>query len=281
MASNDHRINFWYVAFAVVGALVVLGGLLMEQYSEQRLPKNIKDFRRFKIIKLCGEWFVIGGVFIEFLVGIVSAIDAWQNEPLNRPISDISAIVKIRVKGRDNVELPSSTNDSPSVAAIYLCREIVSFTNVLKIGMYFEPTNDMEIHDPSGRPAREPITVPGFPMLKSDRFEVTKSSQFIFSHPDFHEYHMLFHSDAFSDLDVVVHKTKVKDISKIKALWIGLKFLPHDSEILEGIAVITVNDTRQIFFIQPQKDSYSMRDGSSTLNDFEIVTTNVIQIVDK
>jgi hypothetical protein len=90
---------FWFVVFAVSGAFIVLAGLLMEQYCEQRLPRNINDFRLCKSIKLCGEWLVIGGVLVEFAVGILSAIHEWKNDPLNRPIVTTSAYVWFEVHG--------------------------------------------------------------------------------------------------------------------------------------------------------------------------------------
>ncbi|HEX3856894.1 MAG TPA: hypothetical protein VHY30_06330 [Verrucomicrobiae bacterium] len=268
---------FWAVVFAGAGGVFVFVGLLME--LETGWHKNLVAFRRYKARKFCGEWLVIIGIVIEIFVAVLSAIDAWQNEPLNRPVSDISAIVEIRVKGRDNVELPPWKVGSPSVADIILCREIVSFTNVLKIGLFFEPTNDWEIHDPSGLPNREPIPVPGFPILKADKFEVTQSSQFIGPPQphDFHEYDMLFHPDLHS-VAFNFGAIKVKDISKIKVLQIGLKFLPHDSEILQGTVVITVNDTHKIFYIQPQKDSCPVPDAPGIFNSFELVTTNIVQL---
>src|ERR1039458_849467 len=157
---------FGYVVLAVIGAFVVLCGLLMEQYSEQRLPKNIKDFRWCKIIKLCGEWFVIGGVFIEFAVGIISAIDAWQNESLNRPVSEISAFVRIRVKGTNDVEVTQQTDELSkldhlsAVAGLNLCSGLIRLPS-LSGGTFLEPVDS------------------GFPMLESDRFEVSQWFQFI------------------------------------------------------------------------------------------------------
>lgn len=264
-----------------MGGLAVLGGLALEKLSDWLNERFLGEYKPHRWIGEFGWWILMLGIVIETGVAGSSAIDAWQNEPLNRPVSEISAIVRIRVKGRDNVELPPWKVGSPSVAEILLCREIVSFTNELKIGLFFEPPNDIVLHDPSGRPNREPIQVSVFPTLIADKYEVMQSRQFFGQSNDFHEYHMQFHPDLNSAAFNAAFNfgaTKVKAISKIKVLQIGLKFLPHDSEILQGTAVITVNDTRKIFFIQPQKDSNPVPDAPGLFNEFELVATNVVHL---
>ena len=107
---------------AAFGAFVVLAGLLMEQYSEQKLPKNIDDFRRCKFIKLCGEWLVIGGVLAEFVVAIFSAIDERQTRQIankaatadtrNLPIESIRGYARILVRpmGGREIQLQFARN---------------------------------------------------------------------------------------------------------------------------------------------------------------------------
>lgn len=82
---------FLVVLSAVSGAAFVLAGLLMERFSEKDWHKNLYDFRRCKSINIWGERLVIIGIGIEMVVGIVSAIDAWQSKPENQNINNVEA----------------------------------------------------------------------------------------------------------------------------------------------------------------------------------------------
>jgi hypothetical protein len=85
--------------------------------------------------------------------------------------------------------------------------------------------------------------------------------------PGFHEYALQFHPATSSDLDIPVGK-KAKSINEIKAIFISLNFLPHDSEILDGVVRVDVNNFKRVFRIPPQTNA--------PLEIFEIVTTNVL-----
>ena len=96
---------FWLVVVAASGGVFVFVGLLMERFSEKDWHKNLSDFRRSKSRMVWGEWIVIAGIVVEIGVGIFSAVDAWQtrqmaikDDPLNQPISEISANLHIEVK---------------------------------------------------------------------------------------------------------------------------------------------------------------------------------------
>jgi hypothetical protein len=97
---------FWFVFFAASGGVLVLIGLLMERLSEKDPYKNLSDFRRCKSRKVWGEWWVMAGIVVEIAVGIFSAIDAWETNPLNRPIVSATAVVTLLI-GETNEVVPS------------------------------------------------------------------------------------------------------------------------------------------------------------------------------
>ena len=94
---------FWTVVFVGSGGFIVLLGLLMEQSAEKTFFENVKQFRRFKRVRLLGEWFVIIGVFIEVLIAGWTAKEEWRNDPLKKPVASASARVRIIVKMSSNM----------------------------------------------------------------------------------------------------------------------------------------------------------------------------------
>ena len=66
----------------------------MERFSEKDWHKNLSDFRHCKSRMVWGEWIVIIGIAVEIVVAIFSATDAWQANPLNRPIVSATADVE-------------------------------------------------------------------------------------------------------------------------------------------------------------------------------------------
>lgn len=122
---------FWFVIFAASGGVFVFIGLLMERFSEKDPYKNLSDFRRCKSRKVCGEWFVIGGIVIEIVVGIFSAIDVWETNPLNRPIKTVSAFASILVKGDKYVHFPPTFKDPWYGGVMFIVGTNLNATNVL------------------------------------------------------------------------------------------------------------------------------------------------------
>jgi hypothetical protein len=95
---------------------------------------------------------------------------------------------------------------------------------------------------------------------------------------DFHEYLIKFHSDVWSEDIIAEHEKpkQAKAINDVKLLWIRLKFLPLDSEILGGTVVVTINsNVRSVFNIPPQ-NNFSPTNHLD-LEAFEIIATNVDQ----
>jgi hypothetical protein len=167
-------------------------------------------------------------------------------DPLNQRIAELSAIVRIRVRGRNHVELATSGS---RIAVLSLCDRFVDIPSIV-----------------SGNRHPHPINLANFAVLESDRFELVKSEQFIspVANPDFHEYLMRFHSDLFSEGDLsgnLVLRTNCptgKDLNNAKIIWCSVKFLPHDSEIIEGVVIVTANsDVRKAFMI-PQQENFRL-----------------------
>lgn len=179
-------------------------------------------------------------------------INAAKNAPLNQPASEISVVAAFKVKG----ERPENPNwGAPWVADILLCE-----TNQ-KIGNeYVEASRLMA--------------------LDADKFD---------RYVDGTNLEYVLHCHV-SDIAVLLPNSfKIPSttvgwiLSNVRFLDIDTKFLPHDSEILGGSAVLTINSGPQKWFeIVPQKDPYptSGNYGSSYVI-IASMTTNAVEIPKK
>lgn len=147
--------------------------------------------------------------------------------PINRPISEISAIVSFRVKEDKPSEIPNW--GMPRVALIMLC-ESNWCTN----------TN-----------------IPGFhsggilASLEADKFDRYFDGKTL-------EYILHFHLGGVGQLLMIKHgntRSIEWGLEHVNFMDIETKFLPHDAEILGGSGVLTINSSHQKWFdILPQKD---------------------------
>jgi len=96
--------------FAAIGGIVVIIGLWWEYKAtdESRYENaGIDEFRSLKSLEKKGEKWVIFGIVIEVIVAVAFACrDDWHirnieknSDPLNLPISQVFAILKLEVKG--------------------------------------------------------------------------------------------------------------------------------------------------------------------------------------
>lgn len=112
--------TFWIVLIACIGGVVVLVGLLFEAFAEKKRFRDINSFRRWKTLRVWGEWLVIGGIVVEIVVAGFTAIDEWRtkqiairNDPHKQPIFAFSAYACVVVRPSenrgdlDNTNLPS------------------------------------------------------------------------------------------------------------------------------------------------------------------------------
>jgi hypothetical protein len=212
---------FWFVVFAASGGVFVFVGLLLEQFSEKDWYNSLSDSRRCKSRKFWGEWIVIGGIVVEIGVGVFSAIDAWKNEPLNRPVRNMSALVSLKVRGSSfkEIDIKSLTHRS------------ISWVALLNVYETNEQPSDL---------------MPG--TLVSESF----SKGYFRDAPDSDR----LYSMRFDPILMGSHLPTgrlAKEIAKIKRITIGTWFLPRDTEILGGNVSLLVNSEIEIYFqIPPQ-----------------------------
>lgn len=217
----------------------MLVGLLMETLSERKWFNNVKTFRRCECIKKSGEWLVIGGIVVEIIVAGIFATNEWQNDPLNRPIRDIVAVVSIKVKGGDFKEIDTKLRMHGKI----------SWISVLK----------MFGHDD------KPINL-GRDTLVSDDFST------MYLQPSMNSDRLYFMRFAGVSIDSNPNEAPAKEIIKIDKIGIEALFLPSNVEILGGDVELIVNsDVRRTFKILPQK----ILDADTALGKyFVIVATN-------
>ena len=140
-------------------------------------------------------------------------------DPLNQPVSDMSAIVSFKVKGSNGME--RAPFGSPHVAWLMLCDTNIAYSmfNVL-VADSFIPVNH--------------------PLADNCR-----------------EYIMQFHLETIGAATGLEQKIRVKAIEAIEnanMLRIDVKFLPIDSEILGGSVRVIINAAvPKEFLIPPQK----------------------------
>src|SRR3989442_502968 len=204
--------------FAVVGGVVVFCGLWIEKKHSKERYLSAHDFRSSKLKAERGWKLLMIGIFIEIVVaGVFAAKDGWEirqikeneskNNPLNLPISDISAFVEIKVRGSNHVEVPHS--GSSRKATLMLSKSALEASLGGGIG--------------------------GF--LSS--YELEQSVE-IFRPSDARIYSMRFLLDPVSG---AFHKTlgTARDLLEINFLSRAIKPLPLDAEILGGKAKIIIN----------------------------------------
>jgi hypothetical protein len=216
---------FRFVVTVGSGAVLVLVGLLMEQAAEKSAFKNVKQFRRCKSVKLFGELFVIFGVLLEVIVAGFSAKDEWLANPLNQPISDISARVMIEVEGTNFDEIDPKRHFRPNV-------EWVSMMGLVYSGE--QPTNG---------------TALGSALLVSSSYIPMLSGA---PTPSHRAYALRF--EALFEPGNKERAGKAGDINRIEFLRIAALFLPTNSEILGGNVTLVINaDVKREYKIPPQK----------------------------
>ncbi len=259
----------WEVAvlfWAMIGGIAVFIGLLLEKFAGWMDDRFLGGtYKPHKTLESIGWSILMLGIFAEIAVAGWSANDAWQtrqmatkNDPLNRPISEMSATVSIRMKNGSN-ELPRW--GGPAVA-----------------WMNLRGTNFHQL----------PSFLQTFGLLISDDF-VTEISVDAQSHETSKRYFLRFHMDdqeESSFTDIIVHPSPgvlvpmptPKDVMNgIAVLQIDAKFIPHDAEVAGGSVILLMNgNVRKYFEILPQKAfPASIGLGTNTDNSgFTMLATN-------
>ncbi len=248
---------------ASLGAMAVAYGLWLEMFGEKDLYADINDFRKSETRAHTGLQWVFWGVIAEMALGfVVAAWDGWeaiQNDPMNRPITDISALVTFRVNRQDVLEVPHF--GGPSVATLGL------------IEPQGNPPFPLLAHNPKLNGLLN-ATAAGFslPRLEADKF----STPTMDSRPGTRAYFMRFHISDWSAIDESWMQRQAKQIDNVQVARIDVKFLPQDLQILDGSIKIIINSTvRKSFQIDPQldNDEYPMINPNTA--PYVIIATNV------
>lgn len=208
------------------------------EFKEEKKPKkewfsDVGEYRDRHRKRLYGEKWVIAGVTIEIIVAVVFAVmdvrDKYKIgekiDPTNLPILNINAFVKLRVKGNVFPDLtqwdsiPLSTNWGSKKATAML----------------------------SANAPSAPIS--SIPTMVADDFGIGSG------YPDFREYFLNFRMESVSAAMNLPSQPASKSISAANFISIDVKFLPPQSEILDGYAFVVVNNSLwKLFRIYPQKD---------------------------
>jgi hypothetical protein len=222
---------------ASIGGLVVLIGLGMEECTEVELFKNSEHLKKSKKHEKAGRFLVMLGVGIEILVGFgIAAHDVSETkkisdnvnriDPTNLPVLNINAFVKIRVKG-------SIFPDLTQWDSIPISKNWGSETSVAKL-CDNGPNSVLQ----------------SIPFMVSDDFgKGTELS-------DSREYFLNFHVESVSAAMKLPLKSASKSFSAANFISLDVRFLPPQSEILDGYAFVVVNNSLwKLFRIYPQKDT--------------------------
>jgi hypothetical protein len=221
------------LAFASLGGLLVFAGLWMEHRNPDAIFSNMAAMRRFEWRSQWGWRVLMLGIAVETAVAGWSALDEWKNNPLNRPISDISAVAIIELKGSGIKEV--IPNEQPPWDAWFLLRD--SYTNSTDFNAV---------------------------MLISDGF--SKIFAFTAERGNNTQYSLRFHME---DLGMNPSKKMAKAIKNIKSLSLNILFLPTNSEVTWGRVTLLVNSqVQQTFEIPHQENLHSMFPGMSGIMVF-------------
>ncbi len=227
--------------FAALGGGILLWGLLLEFRSEKQSEiqseenwfSDLNKYRSRYRKSLCGEKWVIVGVSIEIIVAVVFAvIDVKEKydigkkiDPANFPVFNINALVKLRVKGNVFPDLtqwdsiPISTNWGSKKATATLCGN--------------GPNSVLQ----------------SLPTMISDDFGIGTG------YPDSREYFLNLHMESVSAAMNLSAQPASKSFSVANFIAIDVRFLPPQSEILDGYAFVVVNNSLgKLFRIYPQKN---------------------------
>lgn len=251
---------FWTAFWAGIGGLLVLLGLCLEKKADKKIYRNVSDLRRQKSISEFGWGILIAGIVVEIVTACVAAvsgniemkqikINEANNDPLNQPVSDVSAVVRIKLAGTNFIEL--SSRDSSWIADLNIWQDEAWISEQFK--------------------KKTPITIGlnefgSFMAGKDDVSRVDYSHMFASQKNGYmereiaHGYILHFHTDESDGLVpfVPVFRTtpiKVRSIiDGVKSLRINADFIPNDAELLGGDAEILINgNIRMDFDILPQK----------------------------
>jgi hypothetical protein len=241
----------WHWFVLLIGGWIVIIGLLLEDIPDWRWFQWSKDDSRRHIIGRIAIYVIVLGILIESVQTVLLDVEAANArlettkleqqisetrtnltniDPLNRPISDISAVVSVKLAGTNFVESPLW--GSPAVASLSL--------NEGNIIMNNPGLGDLRI-------------------LIANKDDVSPVDYaYLIPREYARGYVLHFHPDVRFVTSVPAFRADPTNakwvIDKVKALQIDAKFIPHDAELLGGNVEIIINgNVRLDFDILPQK----------------------------
>jgi hypothetical protein len=240
---------------ASLGAASVVWGLYLESFAEKSEYLDVEDFRSSKRKSHCGRKWVFWGVIAEMVLGFGIAV--WEGhemiktdqhmeqiDPINLPVLNINAFVKLRVKGNVFPDLtqwdsiPLSTNWGSKITTATLCGNA--------------PDSVLQ----------------SIPSMISDDFGIGTGF------PDSREYFLNFHMESVSAAMILPMQSASKSFGAANFISFGVKFLPPQSEILDGYAFVVVNNSLwKLFRIYPQKytrPSFPNKEQAEYLSKFQL-----------
>jgi len=216
--------------WAGIGGLVVLLGLCVEKLAEilneKFLAPPLKPHAKLESIGWC---ILMAGICIETADAVCTAYEINNASPKNQPAADISAILRLDVKGTNfSLTLPDP--------ARHVSLQLIDNVNSPSSGLGFVASDVRPIAHYTNFATHEPIF-----------WEYI----FEFRHP---------YMPAFDWLDI--HNTNewepplptVKEaLTTFRAMRIYVDFVPNDAEILKGDAKLFVNGIQKNFKITGTK----------------------------
>ena len=223
---------------ASVGGLVVFAGLWIEKDADEDKEKHLGKFSSAKrLIKLrsnIGWWALMFGIGIEIADAgwtaheiRLTSTNVNRIDPANLPVLNVNAFVKLRVKGNKFPDLkqwdsiPISTNWGSKRA-----------------------TATLHGNGPNS------VLSSSIPTMIADDFGIGAG------YPDFREYFLNFRMESVSAAMNLPVQSASKTFSAANFISINVRFLPPQSEILDGYAFVVVNNSLwKLFRIYPQKNT--------------------------
>ena len=213
----------WLISMlAALGGLAVFVGLWLEKKGNHDEYETIGVVRKKEQLRRAGERFVRWGVFAEMVLGFTIATwEGWkefENNPLNQPVSIVSAILRITVDAKNYDPKKPISLDSTWMA-------FGSFSLVAK-----EARSYPHIDFPTQRVAYYGIAV---------RFEQSTLPN--------GEWNYIYNTNNYDFTTPPISVTNA--LSQIFPLQTYIDFVPKDREIVKGSVRIFINGFRKNFQI--------------------------------
>lgn len=304
----------WWIWEALIslaagaGGVLVFWGLWMEGAPDEKELPNIDAFRRHKLKAKRGWNILMIGIFLEIVVAVVfAARDGWQarqtaidiakNDPLNLPVSDISARMVVKLKGTNFIEgsrlntrfvvrgslVNLGGGGKALLQSMVKPGDTYGFFSVTNMGggLAWKVNGDIvNILTPLGYGTSQ------FGTLESDGF-----SRVAYNNENNHGYVMYFRTPADDSLRefenfTTRRPTTAEVINHAKWLDIWCFFIPKNAEVLGGSAEIIINGAFHIEFqifpkngetaINPSDAGFALVATNATLRTSSLMPTTMV-----